>query len=137
MSRTGRTQTPNQDGSYSLPSDKMFGYDRNTLIIVAIVVVAAILIFLYWYKRRQTKDEPNHHHIINNGCKTDAECPTGKHCKASNGLCVECTGDAQCAESLAGPLCHMATNKCVECATNMDCSEGQQCIAGVCSPSLP
>ena len=137
MSRVGRSQAESPKGEGGGSDGKILGLDRNTAIIVGIVVVAAILIVLFWRSRAKKAEEKNPHHIINNGCKSDAECPTGKHCKASNGLCVECTGDAHCDGNENGNLCNAATNKCVQCAVDGDCAEGQNCINHMCSPVLP
>lgn len=136
MSRAGRTQSPMDDAPKASGNDKLFGYDRNTMLIIGIIVVGLILVLVWYYTRPKKEEEPSRRTIINNGCKTDAECPTGKHCKVSSGLCVECTGDSQCDGNENGNICDMASNKCVQCATDGDCQEGQQCINKVCSPAL-
>jgi preprotein translocase subunit SecG len=137
MSRVGRSQSASPKDEAGSSDGKILGLDRNTAIIVGIVLVVVVLVVLFWRSRSKKDEEKNPHHIINNGCKTDAECPTGKHCKVSNGLCVECTGDSQCAENANGTICNPASNKCVQCALNSDCEMGQQCINHVCSPALP
>lgn len=138
MSRTGRTQSPSEDAPKSGGDGKILGVDRNTAIIVAIVLGALILVLIYWRTRpKKESSDPHKHHVINNGCKTDAECPTGKHCKTSSGLCVECLGDGQCDGNENGNRCDTAANKCVQCNSNSDCNEGQECIGHVCSPPPP
>lgn len=134
MSRVGRTQSGDMNDSGNGSDGKLLGLDKNTALIVAIIVIAGILIFLYFRNKKTTTPADPRHHIVNNGCKSDAECPTGKHCKTSNGLCVDCTGNSQC-DGLT-PLCDTASNKCVECNQTSDCQEGQECIGHVCSPPL-
>lgn len=136
MSRPGRTQSPADEAPKSSRDGKLFGYDRNTVMIIGIVVVALILVLIWWSMRPKKTTEPSKRVIVNNGCKTDAECPTDKHCKASSGLCVGCIADTQCVGNADGTICDMATNKCVECAVSADCQEGQQCINKVCSPEI-
>jgi hypothetical protein len=58
------------------------------------------------------------------GCGDVAACPADLHC--SDGLCVQCTEDADCA-AYALPRCEPTRHRCVPCVTTADCEAGYAC----------
>jgi len=58
------------------------------------------------------------------GCGDTAACPADLHC--SDGLCVQCTEDADCA-AYALPRCEPTRHRCVPCVTTADCEAGYAC----------
>ncbi len=59
-------------------------------------------------------------------CKTDSDCPDGKHCY--RGKCRECSEDAHCGQ---GRKCHEGS--CLKvCSSDADCGPGRICEDGVC-----
>lgn len=135
MSQAGRTRRQDVRPSQSRDEESGMSLDLNNRTLWLIVVVAVVVIVLgvwWWRSRKPAEPKHNHHRILNTGCQSDGECPTGKHCKTSTGLCVECTGDAHCSGNPNGSLCNAASNTCVACMTAADCADGQTCANHAC-----
>jgi hypothetical protein len=70
-------------------------------------------------------------------CTADADCasnPTNKHCNTTLGKCVACILDNQC--GAGSPFCDPTANKCVECKAAGDCAgspNGPACAASTCA----
>ena len=134
MSQTGRTKTPKANaGSDHGKEDRMMGMDKKTMMLVVIAAIVIIIIAIWWWRNRKvTVPEKKGNIVIKTGCLTDGDCATGKHCKGSNGLCVNCTGDSHCSGTPATPVCDTATNGCVGCNTTGECDGGFECVNHTC-----
>lgn len=58
---------------------------KTEQIVLLVVVIIAILVVI-WLVMKPKASEP--------GCKSDTDCPNGKHC--NSGTCVECSFDSDC-----------------------------------------
>lgn len=135
MSQVGRTRSPAQGAEPKTPKGNgmYFGLENRTLVLVIIAIVVVVIVGIVIWRRRQSSEPKKDNHVIKSGCRSDAECPSGKHCRTSTGVCVECTGDEHCAENPNGSHCDVASSSCVACLTTQDCPEGQECMNHTCA----
>jgi hypothetical protein len=87
------------------------------VVIIVILLAVGITVAIILWRRSQTTD--------NGGggggtttCSSTSDCPSGKVCNTSSGICVTCLTDANCPTN--NPAC--VSNNCVKCATNAQCN---------------
>lgn len=101
------------------------------LIVVIIVVLLAIGItvaIILWRRSQSSSSGGGGGGTIR--CSTNSDCPSGKVCNTSTGVCVTCASNSDC--PTATPVCSNGT--CVECATSANCTDPIQpiCSSNVC-----
>lgn len=103
------------------------------LIVVIIVVVLAVgitIAIILWRRSQSSSSGGGGGGGGTIKCSTNTDCPSGKVCNTSTGVCVACVANSDCPSGT--PVCNNGT--CVECTTSANCTDPIQpvCSANVC-----
>jgi hypothetical protein len=64
--------------------------------------------------------EPTSHTCVAS-CADGGACPSGTNCN-TQGVCVGCTGNSDCANASTGHVCNTGSGQCVQCIDDTTCS---------------
>lgn len=111
LTRAGRNEM-----SQPPPKKSRTGLIILIVVIIVIILAVGITVGIILWRRSQTSSSGG---TPVTKCVTSGDCPSGKVCNTSSGICVTCLTDANCSGST--PAC--VNNSCLECATNSHCTD--------------